>query len=92
MWNANQLPTDGATNLASVSLEEELVVERVAAEGTDGIRLKRMGVCEGRLIQLVQAGDPLIISVAGSYVGVSRMLARSILVRPEMIETTDECA
>ena len=58
-----------------------LVVRGVETKSTDAVRLKRMGVCEGRCIQIVQTGDPLIIRVAGCRVGVSRHLARHVWVQ-----------
>lgn len=59
-----------------------LVVGRIDAVGDDAIRLKRMGIYVHGEIQLVQAGDPLIVTVVGARVGISRQLARKILVEP----------
>jgi len=61
---------------------EVVIVCRVEAEGDDGIRLKRLGVCDGRRLVVVQSGDPLIIKVVGCRVGVSRRVARHVIVRP----------
>jgi Fe2+ transport system protein FeoA len=44
-------------------------------------RLMAMGVCTGRQIKLVQAGNPLIIRVMNTRIGMSRELAKCILVR-----------
>ena len=43
--------------------------------------LMAMGVCAGRLVELVQAGDPLILRVLGTRIGVSARLARRVWVR-----------
>lgn len=42
------------------------------------IRLKRLGVCEGREVTLLQHGDPLILNVVGAQVAVSWRLAQSV--------------
>ncbi|MDD8046294.1 MAG: FeoA family protein [Verrucomicrobiota bacterium] len=46
-------------------------------------RLKSLGLCSGRRVQLVKAGDPIIVRVLGSRLGISARLARSIQVRPD---------
>ena len=46
-------------------MEIAVVVELDAAE-EDVLRLKHLGVCSGRRVQLVKAGDPLILRVLGS--------------------------
>ena len=75
------IPDD--TRLLSV-VEAGSVVEvcSIEAPEEDAIRLKRMGVCAGRRIQLLQSGDPLILSVVGCRLGVSRLLASQVVVRP----------
>jgi len=56
----------------------------VDVQGGDGDadRLKRMGICVGRQIQLVKAGNPLILRVHGSRLGLSARLAKAIWVAP----------
>lgn len=54
------------------------VVRAVAAEGEDGDRLKSMGICENRKVMLVQHGDPLILRVLGSRIGLSARLADQV--------------
>ena len=61
-----------------------LQVKQITAENDDAIRLKRMGICEGREIQIIQLGDPLILRVVGARIGINRRLAEMIDV--EMIE------
>ena len=46
----------------------------------DATRLKAMGICEGRQIQLLRAGDPLILRVLGARVGLSARLAAGVRV------------
>jgi Fe2+ transport system protein FeoA len=54
----------------------------VAAEADDAVRLKSLGVCVGRRVQLVKGGDPLIVRVLGARVGLSARLAAGVVVRP----------
>ncbi|QEF97032.1 FeoA domain protein [Stieleria maiorica] len=56
------------------------VCREVHAEGQDAVRLKRLGVCQGRMIELVGRGDPMIVKIGASRVGLSRQLAKSVLV------------
>ena len=43
-------------------------------------RLKAMGICQGRKVMLVRAGDPLILRVLGSRIGLSARLAHRVSV------------
>ena len=56
----------------------------VDGDSTAAILLKRLGICGGRSIELVQPGDPMVLRVVGARIGVSRALARSVLVAPEL--------
>ena len=51
-------------------------------ETEDLNRLKAMGVCIDRRIELVQRGDPLIFKVFGSRIGLSARLAEHVKVEP----------
>jgi Fe2+ transport system protein FeoA len=44
-------------------------------------RLKAMGVCLGRTIEVVKTGDPLILKVFGSRIGLSARLAQHVQVK-----------
>lgn len=84
------LPTDWPIRLASrlvfmettpLSKLEPATVARVTefqVETSDTIRLKALGICIGRQIQLIRAGDPLILRVLGARVGISARLAAGI--------------
>ncbi len=52
----------------------------IEGEGAEVVRLKRLGICFGHDIQVLQAGDPMILQVIGTKVGISRQLARRVLV------------
>ncbi|MCO6047113.1 ferrous iron transport protein A [Aeoliella sp. ICT_H6.2] len=60
-------------------------VVRVDAESQDADRLKAMGVCRGRRLSLIQNGDPLIVCVVGSRVGMSSRLADTVYVELECL-------
>jgi Fe2+ transport system protein FeoA len=55
-------------------------VVAVEADTDDAIRLKSLGICTGRRVQLAKGGDPLIVRVLGARVGLSRRLAACVLV------------
>jgi Fe2+ transport system protein FeoA len=54
----------------------------VEAEDDDMRRLMTLGVCAGRRLELIQRGDPMILRVLGSRLGVSRRLAARVWVTP----------
>jgi Fe2+ transport system protein FeoA len=54
----------------------------VAAGGAEADQLMAMGVCAGRRVQVVKHGDPLILRVLGSRIGVSARLAARVIVVP----------
>jgi Fe2+ transport system protein FeoA len=58
------------------------VVRRIEAEDDSMDRLKAMGICIGRRVELVKSGDPLIVRVFGSRLGISARLAHRVLVEP----------
>jgi Fe2+ transport system protein FeoA len=68
--------------LVDVETGKQFRVCRIDAVGDDGVRLKRLGICVGRPIELEQAGDPMVLLVVGARVGLSRQLASKILVVP----------
>jgi Fe2+ transport system protein FeoA len=43
-------------------------------------RLKMLGVCVGRRVELVRGGDPLILRIFGSQLGLSAALAARVRV------------
>lgn len=46
-------------------------------------RLKTMGVCLGRRLHVVKSGDPMIVSVMGTRLGIAGRLARHVILRPD---------
>ncbi len=66
------------------------LVVKVAADSDDAKRLMAMGVCTGRIIKLELRGDPMILQVVGSKLGVSRRLGETVSVTPCDKETFSE--
>jgi Fe2+ transport system protein FeoA len=56
------------------------IVSALDAADDEVERLKAMGVCVGRKVELIQRGDPLILRVLGSRIGLSARLARRVRV------------
>lgn len=74
-----------ASKTAEVSITElkprQLgVITLVDAPDDDTQRLMAMGVCAGRTIEVLQVGDPMILKVYGTRIGVSARLAGRIRV------------
>ncbi len=63
------------------------VVSEVRGAASDVSRLQALGVCQGRRVEMMQAGDPLIVRVVGSKVGLSHRLAESVIVCTETCPT-----
>jgi Fe2+ transport system protein FeoA len=57
-------------------------VREVLAGAPEVERLKAMGICQGRKVMLVRRGDPLILRVLGSRIGLSARLATLVRVEP----------
>jgi len=64
-------------------------VVKVDSESDEVKRLMAMGVCAGRIIKLEQLGDPMILQVMGSKIGVSKRLGTTVSVIPCEV---DDCA
>lgn len=58
------------------------LVHEVRAGETEIEQLQAMGVCAGRKVMLVKTGDPMILKVLGSRIGVSARLASRVMVLP----------
>lgn len=70
------------THLSDISLPGLFRCTNIDCVGDAAIQLKRLGVCDGRPIEVMQPGDPMVLRVVGARIGVSRMLARSVRVEP----------
>ena len=56
------------------------VVRDISTDDEDMRRLKTLGVCVGRRVELVRAGNPLILKIFGSRLGISAELAARVRV------------
>ena len=65
------------------------VVRSVETDDEDTNRLKTLGVCVGRRVELVRVGNPLILKIFGSRLGISAELAARVHVE---ICQPDHCA
>ena len=54
------------------------VVRRVDTDDEDTNRLKTLGICLGRRVELGRVGDPLILKIFGSRLGLSASLATRV--------------
>lgn len=81
--------TNGSIALAGIGAG---VCRCVLIEGPpeSQVRLKRLGICEGRDVTVLQSGDPMILGVVGTQVAVSRHLAACIQVQPTTGMAADE--
>jgi Fe2+ transport system protein FeoA len=65
------------------------VVRSIATDDEDTQRLKTLGVCVGRRVEVVRSGNPLILKIFGSRLGISGELASRVNVE---ICTPGHCA
>jgi Fe2+ transport system protein FeoA len=65
------------------------VVRSIATDDEDTQRLKTLGVCVGRRVELVRTGNPLILKIFGSRLGIAAELAARVNVE---VCTPGHCA
>ncbi len=64
--------------LDRLKLGQCAVVRRVESDGEEVQRLKMLGLCVGRRVELIRVGDPLIIRIFSSKIGISASLASQV--------------
>ncbi len=69
-------------SLAAVGPGKRVRVRAVRAGGNQTRRLRELGVLEGKTLQIVTKGDPLICQVGDGRFGLCRRLARCVFVEP----------
>jgi Fe2+ transport system protein FeoA len=72
-----------AQPLSSFPPQHSARIVSVQMDHDDALRLKALGLCVGRRVELVQSGDPLIVSVLGARVGLAARLAAGIYVEAD---------
>lgn len=68
------------TRLSQLAPRVCAVVRRIDSDGEDIARLKTLGICAGRQVELVKTGDPMIVRVFNSRLGMSATLASNVWV------------
>jgi ferrous iron transport protein A len=85
----NGLTPNPETRLDVLPARQCAVVRRIETEGDDVQRLKTLGICVGRRLEVVRTGDPLVVRVFGSRLGLSASLASRVWLE---VCTPDHCA
>ncbi len=73
---------EGLTPLTQLLPKARARVAELSAPHDDAVRLKSLGLCIGRRVEVIKGGDPLVVCVQGGRLGISARLAHSVLVRP----------
>lgn len=85
----NRLIPVPETRLDALPPRQCAVVRRIDTDGDDVQRLKTLGICVGRRLEVVRTGDPLVVRVFGSRLGLSASLASRVWLE---VCTPDHCA
>lgn len=75
-------PVSAAVPLTGVQPGRCARVWSIEAPEDDAEHLKVLGICAGRRVWLLRTGDPVIVCVWGTRIGVSRRLADRVMVQP----------
>ena len=86
---ANGSTPNPETRLDALPPRQCAVVRRIETDGDDVQRLKTLGICVGRRLEVVRTGDPLVVRVFGSRLGLSASLAARVWLE---VCTPDHCA
>jgi Fe2+ transport system protein FeoA len=58
------------------------VIAEVEVAQADLQRLEVMGICPGRFVKVIKPGDPLVVRVLGTRIGLAAALAAFVYVSP----------
>lgn len=75
---ANVDITPSEVRLSELLPRKCAIVRRIETESEDIQRLKMLGICIGRRVEIIKPGDPLIVRVFGSRLGISASLASHV--------------
>lgn len=70
------------TPLSALPTAVRATVREVRTAARDADRLADVGVCEGRVVELLLGGDPMVVRVYRTRVGLAARLAAQVLVEP----------
>lgn len=87
MTTIEQLPA--TVRLDTLPVRVCAVVRSISTDDEDTQRLKTLGVCVGRRVEVVRSGNPLILKIFGSRLGISAKLAERVSVE---VCTPGHCA
>lgn len=76
------MPQPDSIPLSHASTHHIVTISCVDVATEDASRLMALGLCIGRKVQIVKGGDPMIVRVLGSQVGISARLAANVHIRP----------
>jgi Fe2+ transport system protein FeoA len=79
MTTANPVPGD-VVRLSELPPRTCGIVREVETDDEETARLKTLGVCAGRRVELVRAGDPLVLKIFGTRLGLAGSLAARVRV------------
>jgi Fe2+ transport system protein FeoA len=71
-----ELPEGATGRVATLAVRDEIDLQR----------LEIMGLCEGRTVEVVKRGDPMIVRVLGTRIGIAAELAACATVHPHVGE------
>lgn len=77
-----------ATTLSDLPAGALCRVDAVSLEPEHAARMAGLGISAGRQVRVVRAGEPLVVQVYGSRIGLAQALARHIIVKAEPAEAT----
>jgi Fe2+ transport system protein FeoA len=69
-------------SLASIHEGHDVLITRIAGTGSNPLRLREMGLCEGRRVRVLRRVDPMICQIDECRVGLGQGLAEQIFVNP----------
>ena len=78
-------PADpGVVSADRLSAGECGLICAIEGDREDLERLKVMGLCLGRRLHVIKPGDPMVVSVMGTRIGIARELAEFVSVRADV--------
>jgi ferrous iron transport protein A len=66
--------------LEALQLGQCGLVRHLELNESDDKRLRTMGICPGRRVWLVRRGDPMVLKVMGTRIGLAAVLAKQVTV------------
>jgi Fe2+ transport system protein FeoA len=70
------------TALCCATRGESVCVRALLGCAAESARLREMGLCEGARLQVLRKGNPLVVRVADSRLGLAHAVAERVLVAP----------